>query len=211
MTKTNNYIRYSQLSPVQQRLYYDLIYRFVKRLEWEYPNFRQWYKALYNENQELKRDREIIFCEREFQIVALAILKKTDEERKICTLRVAKPYQRQGIGKSLMEQSFKWLEDDKPLITVHKYKNNEFVSLFKYYDFKLEQKQRNYYSIFSTELAYNGILPEKKLYFNSIELSDIQDFYKKFMESHTYDMDAFVEACVKQWQQREKIRRIVMS
>ena len=209
--ETNNYIKYSQLSPLQQRLYYDLIYRFIKRLEWEYPGFKQWYQSLYNNNQELKRDREIIICEREFQIVGLAILKKSAAERKICTLRVAKPYQRQGIGKNLMELSFEWLEDDKPLITVHKYKEKEFASLFQYYGFKLEQRQRNYYNIFSTELAYNGILPEKKLYFSNIEIEDIQNIYRQFLASGIYNFDEFLDSCITQWLKREKMRRIVMS
>lgn len=209
--KMNKYIKYSQLSRFQKDIYYVLIYSFIKRLSWEYPRFREWYNSLFFDDLELKHDREIILCEKDCRIVGIAILKRNTEERKICTLRVDRAYQRQGIGKKLMELSFEWLEDEKPLITLHKNKVNEFAPLFRYYDFKLEQKKWNYYNVFSTELAYNGVLPEKNIYFNKIEIADIQNLYRDFINSGKKNFEDFYETLIMQWARREKIRRLVMN
>lgn len=208
--KEQQYFKYSTLSCLEQTLYYDKIYAFVSRLVWEYPGFKQWYTGLFNKQKQLNQYREIIICEKEFSIAGIAILKRDETENKICTLRVAKEYQRQGIGSRLMELSFEWLQDDFPMITMHKIKKHEFQPLLEHYGFKLEQKQRNYYNIFSTELVYNGVLPEKELYFNKIELLDVQKLYKKFVVTGKYNFNEFLDECIRVWQEKEYYRRIEM-
>lgn len=208
--KEQQYYRYSTFSCLEKSLYYDKIYKFVNCLIWEYPGFKRWYEGLFNEKKELNEDREIIICEKEFKIAGIAILKNDKYEKKICTLRVAKEYQRQGIGTHLMELSFEWLQDELPMITMHKVKQHEFQSLLKYYGFKLEQKQRNYYNIFSTELVYNGFLPEKEIFFNKIEILDIQKLYKRFITTGKYNFSEFLEECIKVWKEKEIYRRIEM-
>lgn len=164
MSGTNmsrRYVRYSSFSALEKSLYFYQVYSFLRRLNIEYPGFSKWYKGLFSENKELEQGREIIICEMGYYIAGVAILKSAEAEKKICTLRVAAPFQRQGVGRKLVEISFGWLQDDKPLITMHKSKQREFSALLDYYGFVLEQSQWNYYNIFSTELAYNGVLPEK--------------------------------------------------
>lgn len=204
------YSMYSAFSVFEKGLYYSQIYNFLIRLNIEYPGFSKWYKGLFLENKELQDGREIIICEKEYRIAGVAILKSTEEEKKICTLRVAGPFQRQGIGRKLMEMSFEWLEDDKPLITMHKSKKHEFIALLDYYGFVLEQTQRNYYNIFSTELSYNGILPEKKIFFNKIEIMDIDIWYNNFITFGSNNLKEFVEKCILKWYARERKRRIEM-
>lgn len=203
------YSMYSTFSLCEKVLYQNQIYDFLKRLNIEYPGFYKWYKGLFLENKELQDGREIIICEKEYRIAGVVIL-KSKEEKKICTLRVAAPFQRQGIGRKLMEMSFEWLQDDKPLITMHKSKRHEFAALLEYYGFVLEQTQWNYYNIFSTELSYNGVLPEKKIFFNKIEMMDIDIWYKSFIISRRNNVKEFVEECILKWYEREKKRRINM-
>lgn len=203
----NQYFKYSMLSHFEKKLYYKRIYSFISRLIWEYPGFKRWYDGLFNENKELNPEREIIICEKNCLLAGIAILKSDTEEQKICTLRVAKEFQKQGIGRELMRQSLEWLQNDYPLITMHKIKEHEFSSLLNYYGFQLDQEQRNYYNIFSTELVYNGILPEKKILFNKIELLDIRQLYGVFARSGKYDFDKFLEECVSRWLFRECQRR----
>ena len=205
--KEQQYFKYSMLSYLEQSIYYDKIYKFVNRLVWEYPGFKQWYTGLFNDQKQLNYTREIIICEKDFNIAGIAILKNDRYEKKICTLRVAKEYQKQGIGSRLIELSFEWLQDDSPMITMHKVKQVEFQPLLDYYGFKLEQKQRNYYNIFSTELVYNGALPEKELIFNKIELLDVQKLYKKFVVTGKYNFNEFLEECIRVWQEKEYYRR----
>ncbi|EOS23433.1 hypothetical protein C806_02938 [Lachnospiraceae bacterium 3-1] len=201
------YRMYSTFSAFEKGLYQNHIYDFLKRLNIEYPGFSKWYKRLFVGKNELQNGREIIICEKDYRIAGVAILKSTEGEKKICTLRVAAPFQRQGIGKELMEMSFEWLQEDKPLITMHKSKQHEFAALLEYYGFVLEQTQWNYYNIFSTELSYNGILPEKKIFFNKIEIKDIDNWYKSFIMSGNNNIKEFLEECIEKWYQREQKRR----
>lgn len=207
----NQYFKYSELSFLEKQVYYEHIYHFLRKLAWEYPNFSQWYRNLFSGSRELNPDREIILCESDYSIVGVAILKSDEFEKKICTLRVDKKYQRQGIGTKLIEISLEWLENDYPIITMHKMKQNEFSSLLDYYGFKLEQTQRHYYNIFSTELVYNGSLPEKELFFNKIELLDIQKLYQKCVKTGKSNFDTFLEECVYKWYVRENTRRFIMK
>ncbi len=200
------YLRYSAFSSFEKNIYYSSIYAFVKYLNIEYPGFNKWYAGLFEKNRELKNDREIIVCQRDYNIAGVAILKSTTAEKKICTLRVARRYQRQGIGRRLMELSFEWLENDKPLFTMHSTKQREFSPLLNYYGFVLEQKKWNYYNLFSTELAYNGILPEKRIpvKLNKIEflekkiiicewlIIDLEMFYRWVLKTDVYAPRGFI-------------------
>lgn len=134
------------------------IYRFLWELNFEYPNFSRWYKSLFFEQGVLKPEREIVVCTHHDFLVGISILKKDLLENKICTLRVAKAYQNMGIGKALLEKSFEWLNDDKPLITVHISKFHQFKNIFNRYGFTVEQEISGYYGFLKSEIAYNGIL-----------------------------------------------------
>lgn len=161
MVMGERYFRYSAFSAIEKAFYYNQIYVFLRWISVEYPGFRQWYEGLFCDDKKLRKGREIVICEKDCRIAGVAILKSTKNEKKICTLRVAKLYQKQGIGTKLMELSFEWLEEDKPLITMDQSKRHEFDGLLRYYGFSLEQMKKNYYGIFNTELIYNGVLPEK--------------------------------------------------
>lgn len=165
---------------------------------------------MFLEAAELKSNREIIICENELKIAGIAILKKDKEEKKICTLRVAKEFQHQGIGHQLVEMCMKELYTDRPMITLHQNKLNQFEKLLDYYNFELEQTQKHYYSIFSTELVFNGFLPEKKILFNQIELIDIERIYEYFCRSGKVNFEEDLEACVRCWYNREQIKERVM-
>lgn len=199
------YISYSELSPDEGRLYIVQIHNFLIKLNWEYSDFTKWFSNLFVDGISLKHDREIIVCESDFQIVGIAILKSDEIEKKICTLRVAKPFQKQGIGKQLIELSFEWLNDDKPLITIHNSKKHEFNKLFNHYNFKLEEKKWGYYNLFSTELVFNGSLPEKKMFLNELEIIDLKEQVKNFLLLKEEHFESFVAQWLYfQWLQNSK-------
>lgn len=204
------YFLYSSLSQELKKIYCNEIYRFLGRLKFEYHGFHSWYKNLFEKSFDLKCNREIILCEDQLRIAGVAIVKNEFEERKICTLRVAGEYQRQGIGHNLVEMCMAQLNTEKPMITLHKNKYNQFEKLLCYYNFELEQTQRHYYSIFSTELVFNGLLPQKEFLFNKIELIDIEKMYTSFVSSGKNNLEDFVNTCIMCWYNRERIRRIKM-
>lgn len=206
------YINYSELSPDQRKLYYIQIKSFLKRLVYEYNGFKEWFSGLFISDFLLKSDREIIVCECDFQLAGIAILKKDNIEKKICTLRVAKMFQRQGIGQHLMELSFEWLGDEKPLITIHNSKKHEFNKLFKRYDFELEEKKWGYYRLFSTELVFNGLLPEKSFFLNRIEIVELEKEIKQFLLSGESDFRVFIDKWLyHQWLNNQKRNSIIIG
>ena len=204
------YTKYSEIPLLEKETYYQQIYIFLKWLNFEYPGFRDWYDSLFKKNKELRYGREIIICEKEYSIAGIAILKSTEDEQKICTLRVAKKYQRQGIGKRLMEMSFEWLRNDKPLMTMRGTKQHQFVHLLEYYGFELEQKNKNYYNLFSTELVYNGVLPVKQILFNRIDLLDYDLFYKKYILKDRYEQTLWDNGYIYCKFIQEQIRRFAI-
>ena len=204
------YYLYTSLSQELKKIYQSEIYKFLYRLVFEYQGFRSWYQRLYTEEFELKYNREIIICEDQFQIVGVAIIKNDLQEKKICTLRVTREYQHQGIGHNLVEMCMQQLHTDKPMITLHKSKLNQFEKLLSYYNFELEQTQKHYYSIFSTELVFNGLLPEKELIFNKIELMDMEKLYRAVVLSGKKNFEDYVDACIRCWYNRAQMRQINM-
>ena len=200
------YIKYSSLPPGEKVAYILSVYRFVKILNIEYPDFDNWFYSLFENAYQLKKEREIIICIIEQEIAGLAIIKNTADERKICTLRVGKKYQHNGIGRHLMEMCFELLGNEKPMITMHKSKYPQFSPLLNYYGFDLEQKYRHYYSIFSTELVFNGELPKKKICLNRIELIDFHSIINDFLKEGSYDFEHYINVFLSNCVKREVYR-----
>lgn len=210
MNKIKNnkkYFLYSSLSHDIKKVYYNEIYRFLNRLVVEYSGFRDWYQKLFLSTYELNKNREIIICENQLRIAGVAIVKNDGNEKKICTLRVAKDCQRQGIGHTLVEMSFGYLNTEKPMITLHKNKLRQFEKILCDYNFELEQTQKHYYNMFSTELVYNGKLPQKEFVFSRIELFDMEEIYRSFVECGKKNLEEYVDACIRRLCQIERIRR----
>lgn len=205
------YFKYSDLPLEKQQICYCEIKNFVKRVSWEYRGFWNWYDKLFSSKFQLEKKREIIICQSDVQIVGIAILKKDIDEQKICTLRVAKEFQHRGIGKELMALSLEWLQNDKPLITVHKCKSHEFSALFNYYGFILEEKQVNYYHLFNTELVYNGSLPAKEFLLNAEEILDLENMVKWFVKSGKQNFNEFLDICIQQWWVKEQLRKQIIK
>lgn len=168
------------------------IYQFLKMLNFEYPGFKKWYFNLFSSDGILKDDREILFCRNSGSIIAVSILKNSETEKKICTFRVKKNFQGQGIGHQLMEKSFEYLDTEKPLITLHKNKENEFLRLLRYYNFQKVQSLKGYYRCFSTELCYNGALPDKGiLLVKSFDINGIKRSLEQFLRYNINRFDNF--------------------
>ena len=204
---SRRYIYYSGLPGDLRYIYYVQIKSFTKMLALEYSGFSKWFDGLFENDHELSLQREIIICEENFQIAGISILKRNADERKICTLRVDKRFRRLGIGRELIELSFQWLGDEKPLITVQGIKEPQYRALFNRYGFKLEQENRNYYRLFSTELAYNGELPSKKMELCKIEMIDLSDYIVHLLQLGVEDVSAILNLALKNQVNRHKLAK----
>ena len=115
---------------IQEVLYLSMI---VKN---DYPDYKEWYTkvqvpGLYT------NERNIIIAHIKDKIVGFVSLKKTNEEKKICTFYVEKSFRRNKIGTILVERAVEFLEEDRPLITIPMDKLNEFIKIANKYNWKI--------------------------------------------------------------------------
>lgn len=124
----------------------------------QYPNYYKWY---YQKNlpRIIDGDGEAIFYLDGFQIVGLAMLKKTIDEAKICTLLINEEYRKKGYSNMLLEDSFKFLGTDKPLITIPEKRLDEFDKIIKAYGWVENETVNEYYS---PEVIFNSNKTLKK-------------------------------------------------
>ncbi|OJF75867.1 MAG: hypothetical protein BKP49_10440 [Treponema sp. CETP13] len=137
--------------------YFDSIYMTLTQLDGEYPHFKNWYYQKVKQDL-LKGERNILFNFYDDYIAGVAILKNNLYEKKICTLRVDERFQKNGIGTSLMLNSFYYLNTQTPIITVNSIKERQFRPLFTRFGFEKAEEYQNYYSFGSKEISYNGCL-----------------------------------------------------
>lgn len=122
----------------------------------DYPKHFNWYweKTV---PAVLNGTREILVCVIDKKIAGVAFLKKEDGESKICTFLVLEEYRGRGIATLLIEESFKFLETTKPLISLAGYKLEMFKRIIEKYEWKHTQTLPvGYYNNSYEELVYNG-------------------------------------------------------
>lgn len=180
MDRNRRILYLSQLDVTFRRLYRNKIYDFLSGLNRGYPGFKGWYNRLFSENN-LKSGREIAFIIAEGQIIAASIWKNSEEEKKICTLKVADSFRSQGLGRVLMEAGFAWLETETPFFSLDSEQEIQFSNLFTYYGFYANEWKQGYYRFGKKELVYNGSLPEKYFWINRIKVRNIEKEIYRFI------------------------------
>ena len=157
------FYKLSEMEIWQQRIYAEKIYKFLFLLNFEYPDFKKWYDTLFEKDGRIRTERQILLCLYNDELAGVAILKKNNVEDKICTLRVSGKYRQIGLGRALLKESINYLQNERPLITVHIAKYHSFKKLFDYFGFSLEQEILCCYGALKSELSYNGTITPKKV------------------------------------------------
>ena len=156
MEKYAKYLKLSAMSEENRKQYSQRLCVFLAKADMRYPNFAGWFNNLFDDNLQLKPDREIFFACKDDEIAGVAIAKSTKEESKICTLYVEKEHQRCGIGKKLMQLSLFWIGEDRIVtITLDSSKESEFAGILRHFGFVLDSKKENMYTHGKTELMYD--------------------------------------------------------
>lgn len=125
-------------------------------LKFEYPFFSNWLNKVCKELASSDKRAIIICFDKDIlNIKGLAILKKDENEKKICTLRVMDSYRRRGIGTTLLTNSKRILEDDKPLMTVSGQHMKEFALFLRKNGFVLKDKVKSIYKRGAYEYFFN--------------------------------------------------------
>lgn len=162
-------------------------------LECYYPFFSKWLEKVFFELHN-SYSRKVLLCvgSNIFDILGVAIVKDTKEEKKICTLRVVKRYQRQGIGSALLAKTIEVLQDSHPLITVSGVQMDSFGRFLKKRGFAVRDKVKSLYRKGSYEYFFNkpyehqaALMSIKPEYASAIERGDKLIEFRKQPFSHT--------------------------
>lgn len=157
-------------------------------LEFEYPFFVCWLDKVFYEMQTSTHRKIIICCgDNLFDIYGVSIIKDTEDEKKICTLRVLQNYRRRGIGTLLLHKSMDLLSDNQPLLTVSEKYLSEFKPFLKKNGFTLKSKVKSLYIKGMYEYFFNkaynpkvALISIKPKYVNAIiEGKKTVEFRKK--------------------------------
>ena len=144
----------------------------------DYPDYRKWFldtqvPGLYDNT------RNIIIAHINGHIIGFVSLKKTKDEKKICTFYVEKSYRRNKIGTLLVEKAIEYLEETKPLITIPMDKLNEFVKIGNRFNWEITDIKENLYRTNNPEVIVNGSLIEKNgIILPSKSISKVYKIYK---------------------------------
>ena len=161
----------------------DEIYALTIHLNGTYPGYKEWFyeKQI---NGCLTPNRDIIFIKNEKdEIIALSCLKKDDEEKKICTLFVSDEYRKQGLGSILFEESIKFLETTKPLVTFTEDKLPMFEKMIIKYDWELTEIVDGIYQDGTREFCFNGQLSKRNY------RQELIDILKKIRDKAKLEID----------------------
>ena len=117
----------------------------------QYPEYFKWY---YHTNipRILDGEGEAIFYLDGFQIVGLSMLKRTEDESKICTFLIDEEYRKKGYSKMILEDSYDYLGTEKPLITIPEKRLDEFSKIIEAYGWVPSEIIDEYYS---PEIVFN--------------------------------------------------------
>lgn len=145
------------------------------KVKQDYPDYKSWFlttqvPGLYDNT------RNIIIAHIKDKIVGFISLKKTKEEKKICTFYVEKNFRRNKIGTILVERAINYLEDEKPLITIPFNKLNEFTRIGEKLSWEITDIRENMYRADIPEVIVNGNASETS---SNIVLPDSNKSLKK--------------------------------
>lgn len=133
---------------------YFLVKTFLSDLEQYYPGFESWYVNKVCPDI-ITNQRKILIRKLNGEIIAVAILKRSAEEKKICTFRVAESARRKGVGTELMRESLYWLQSNNPLITVNEENTPEFADFLSKFNFHKTGIFNGLYRPDKKEFIYN--------------------------------------------------------
>lgn len=153
----------------------------------EYPEYKNWFlttqaPGIYDGT------RNIIIAHIKDRIVGFVSLKKTAEEKKICTFYVEKKFRKNKIGTILVEKAIEYLGTEKPLITIPLNKLNEFTRIGEKYNWEISDIKENLYRLNNPEVIVNGELEEKaKIIVPSKSLKKTWRIYKIYNQQKLWE------------------------
>lgn len=147
-------IKYSSFFPYNNQVSGLQINHFLSNISALYPNFNNWLQyKFYRPSHESQR--KIIIAHNGTVLLGVALLKKSHDENKICTLYTSPFHQGQGIGSQLVDLSLQCFDSPDVLITVAQEKLIELAPILKSKGFICTSSIQGFYRPESTEYFFN--------------------------------------------------------
>ena len=140
---------------------YQKIGELILPLKEVYPNITQWYETTFLPDFKNGGRKIVLAYNKQNTLIGAALLKNTEEEKKICCLLVREDYRRQGIGRNLMQKSLGILHTETPLITVSDSNLKYMQPLLDEYHFKFSFRRKGVYREENTENYFNNPATEQ--------------------------------------------------
>ncbi|MFC5038931.1 GNAT family N-acetyltransferase [Tianweitania sediminis] len=119
-----------------------------------YPNFEDWFLRKVVPGIRAG-ERCIMTSFIEGLLVGVAICKRTEVERKLCTLWVSPQARRRGVASELASSAFSWLGTNQPLFTVPEERLCEFDRLLQSWSFPKPVIYKDLYRSDRAEYVFN--------------------------------------------------------
>ena len=119
-----------------------------------YPGYEKWFKQTFIPGLQKKERMCIVAQNQDGTLAGCVLLKKTEEEKKICTFFVHPKFRGRGLGKQLMERTLKEM-GEHPLITVSNRSLPQLKRLLDEYGFHLSAAKKGIYRSKDTEFYFN--------------------------------------------------------
>ena len=144
------YIHVSNLLQAKQA------YNILQDLGTYYPDFYSWYWNKVIPNLYLGKVNIIIMLIG-VEIVGVSILKKSEDECKLCALRINNKYHNRGYALYLIDYSLKMLDNSAPLCSVSEELINSYSRIFiNRYNFSITHVYKGIYQKNKLEYEFNG-------------------------------------------------------
>ena len=129
----------------------------------DYPDYKEWFltkqvPGIFDDT------RNIIIAHIKDRLVGFVSLKKTKDEKKICTFYVEKNFRKNKIGTLLVEKAIDYLEEERPLITIPMDKLKDFIRIGNRYGWKITDIKQGLYRITTPEVIVNDELKQPTEY-----------------------------------------------
>ena len=123
-----------------------------------YPDYKEWlFKKFFPGLKDGSRKMVVAYNnDNPNNPVGVALLKDTQEEKKICCLFVREDCRGQGIASKLMKKSFESLKTEKPLMTVSNNNLSQLQRLLDKNNFEFSYKRKGAYQENNTENYFNN-------------------------------------------------------
>lgn len=126
-------------------------------LKANYPGFDKWFACKVLPGL-FAGERTVMIEERDSGAAGLLILKHTDAEKKLCTLRIRPHFESKGLGVRLFQIAFEILKTERPLLSVSETSMPKFERLFQHFGFAKEGVYEERYLPKVDEFSFNGLL-----------------------------------------------------